>query len=177
VPGARFHFAGSVFYPGVNERWVSLCGCGRFHVFFPGRPDWEPDDPLTAALADPGGIRQPTPPWLRLFQLSSGHPWRLPWRHVAVSCEACSQQVTFAVWTFPRFDIRAYSTVCLACGETSVEQVYPGLAQSETAVSGCEWMPPCVAVARLRRAVFTNSPVWPQPPLVRPPSADDDDDD
>jgi hypothetical protein len=165
VTTARFPFVGSVFEVGPSERWVSLCGCGSFHAFFLSRPDWQPEDPLTAALGDPQRPKEATRPWLRLFQLSSGFPWRLPWRHVAVSCAVCTQEVTFGVWTIPRYDIRAHSMICLACGHTTVEHVYPGLGQSETPITGWEWTPPCVAVARLRRAVFTQSALWTPPPL------------
>ena len=130
---------------------------------------------FTEALGDPQRPKDPTRPWLRLFQLSYGFPWRLPWRHVPVACAACSQEVTFGVWTIPRYDIRAHSMVCLACGQTTVEHVYPGHGQSGTPVTGREWAPPCVAVARLRRAIFTQSPIWAPPPRRISPEEDDND--
>jgi hypothetical protein len=52
-------------------------------VFFPGRPDYQPRNPLRAALLAAAAPAESAPPWIRLFQLSSGYPWWLPWRHVA----------------------------------------------------------------------------------------------
>jgi hypothetical protein len=128
-------------------------------AFFPGRPDHAPDDPLAAALGVGRKSAGGSPPWIRLFQLSSGYPWWLPWRHVGRGCRGCRQRVTFAVWTRPRADRCAYSALCLACGRATSEYVStadPGM--SEASLSGSEWSPPCVAVARLRRAVFSPPP-------------------
>lgn len=109
--------------------------------------------PLSAALGPP--VEYAHPPWIRVFQLTSGYPWWLPWRHVARSCPGCRQRVTFAVWTRPRRDRCAYSTLCLACGRATSEYVSSAnRGMSEAPLSGSEWSPPCVAVARLRRAVF-----------------------
>jgi hypothetical protein len=49
----------------------------------------------------------------------------------------------------------AYSALCLACGRATSEYLWPrGGVMREAPVSGSE-SPPCVAVARLRRAVFS----------------------
>jgi hypothetical protein len=136
-----------------GERWLAVCACGMPWVFFPGRPGHRPADPLRAALGAGRPPAEDTPPWIRLFQLSSRHPWWLPWRHVPRAC-ACGQRVTFAVWTMPAADRRAYSQLCLACGRATSEHVRPGTDLREAPVTGDEWSPPCVAVARLRRAVF-----------------------
>jgi hypothetical protein len=138
---------------GGTERWVAVCACGMPWVFFPGRAGHHPADPLREALLSDVAPDGPTPAWIRLFQLSSRHPWWLPWRHVARSC-ACGQRVTFAVWTMPAPDRRAYSQLCLACGRATCEHLRAGTELREAPVSGGEWSPPCVAVARLRRAVF-----------------------
>jgi hypothetical protein len=43
---------------------------------FPLRPEHEPADPIAAAF---GPAQAPgRPPWIRVFQLTSGHPWWLP---------------------------------------------------------------------------------------------------
>jgi hypothetical protein len=65
-----------------GERWLAVCSCGMPWVFFPGRPGLRPRDPLRAALLSEAAPAE-SPPWIRLFQLSSRHPWWLPWRHVA----------------------------------------------------------------------------------------------
>jgi hypothetical protein len=154
------HCGGRAFEVHPRERWVSLCRCGSFHAFFPDAPDWRPEDPLAAALAEPGLLDEPTPPWLRVFQLSSGFPWWLRWRHLPDECNACSQHVTFAVWTHVRPGVQAHSTLCLQCGFSTVEHVHYGRDAHETPVAGDQWSPPCVAVARLRRAVFGALPFW-----------------
>ena len=38
------------------------------------------------------------PPWIRVFQVTMGYPFWLPWRHVPRRCR-CGQAVTFGVWT------------------------------------------------------------------------------
>ena len=62
--------------------------------------------------------------------------------------------MTFAVWTLPAPGRRAYSQLCLGCGRATSEHLRAGTDLREAPVSGTEWSPPCVAVARLRRAVF-----------------------
>lgn len=142
------------------ERWLAVCACGMPWAFFPARPDCEPDNPLAAALAGATMLPEGSPPWIRVFQLTSGYPWWLPWRHLANSCPSCAQQVTFAVWTSPAHDRCAYSALCLACGQATSEHFYRNVRMRETPVSGNEWSPACVAVARLRRAVFGHRPDW-----------------
>ena len=138
------------------ERWLAVCACGMPWAFFPGRPDHPPDDALAAALGVGHRSAGGSPPWIRLFQLSSGYPWWLPWRHVARGCPGCAQRVTFAVWTRVTADRDAYSALCLACGLATSEYVRSrGRRLSESPVSGSDWTPACVAVARLRRAVFS----------------------
>ena len=50
----------------------------------------------------------------------------------------------------------AYSALCLACGLATSEYLWPREGMREAPVHGGEWSPPCVAVARLRRAVFSS---------------------
>jgi hypothetical protein len=152
-----------------------VCRCGWFHTYFPDNPEWKPDDPLAAALAGPGRLKEPTPPWLRVFQLTSSFPWWLRWRHIPDTCQSCSQRVSFVVATHVRPGVQALSCLCLACGQATVEYLYYGREVRETPVSGSEWSPACVAVARLRRAVFGAPPFWnPGTPYV---SEGDDADD
>jgi transposase len=50
----------------------------------------------------------------------------------------------------------AYSQLSLACGRATSEYLWPRDGRiREVPVSGGEWSPPCVAVPRLRRAVFS----------------------
>jgi hypothetical protein len=141
---------------GRGERWLAVCVCGMPWAFFPGRPDYRPPNPLRTALLAAAAPAESAPPWIRLFQLSSGYPWWLPWRHVARGCAGCAQRVTFAVWTSLAPDRRAYSALCLACGQVTSDYVRTDAELREAPVSGNEWSPPCVAVARLRRAVFND---------------------
>jgi hypothetical protein len=141
---------------GRDERWLAICACGMPWVFLPDRPDYEPEDRLAAALLASRSRADPSPPWIRLFQLTSSYPWWLPWRHVPGACGRCGQRVRFAVWTSPATDRRAYSALCLACGRATCEYVHSDVRMREVPVSGNAWSPPCVAVARLRRAVFTH---------------------
>jgi hypothetical protein len=140
-----------------QERWLAVCVCGMPRAFLPGRPGYVSDDPLAEALGGRASAGV-SPPWIRLFQLTSGYPWWLPWRHLARACPGCRQRVTFAVWTRPRRDRWAYSTLCLACGRAASEYVSPtDRGMSEAPLCGTEWSPPCVAVARLRRAVPSHA--------------------
>jgi hypothetical protein len=86
--------------------------------------------------------------------MTSGYPWWLPWRHLPRCCPGCRQRVTFAVWTTLEGGRTAYSALCLACGHATSEYLWPRDGMREAPVTGSEWSPPCVAVARLRRAVF-----------------------
>lgn len=64
--------------------------------------------------------------------------------------------MTFAVWTRPARDRAAYSALCLACHPaTSEYRRTTDNRMREGPVSGNVWSPACVAVARLRRAVFS----------------------
>jgi hypothetical protein len=139
---------------GLGERWLSICACGMPCVFFPGRPDYQPENPLGAALLATAAPTQPSPPWIRLFQLTSGYPWWLPWRHVARACARCGQRVTFAVWTRQAPDRHAYSALCLACGRATSEYVRTDVELREVPVSGNEWSPPA----------------WPSPACAGPSS-------
>ena len=49
----------------------------------------------------------------------------------------------------------AYSELCLACSRATREYIWPRDGMREAPISGGDWSPPCVAVARLRRAVFS----------------------
>lgn len=142
---------------GSEERWLAICDCGMPWVYFPRRPGYQPENPLAAALLGARTQAEPSPPWIRVFQMTSGYPWWLPWRHVAGACARCAQCVTFAVWTSPAPGRRAHSALCLACGEATCECLHRDVRLREAPVSGNEWSPPCVAVARLRRAVFPVS--------------------
>jgi hypothetical protein len=137
---------------GASGCWFAVCSCGAPAAHLPLRPDDEPADPVAAAF---GPARAPgRPPWIRVFQLTSGYPWWLPWRHVPLPCPGCRQRVTFAVWTRLAGGRSAHSQLCLACGHATSEYLWPRGGMREAPVSGAEWSPPCVAVARLRRAVF-----------------------
>ncbi|MGZ4414224.1 MAG: hypothetical protein ACXVRZ_07630 [Gaiellaceae bacterium] len=142
---------------GRSGCWFAICPCGMPAVHFPLRPEHEPADPVSAAL---GPAHAPLrPPWIRVFQLTSGYPWWLPWRHLLRACPGCRQRVTFAVWTRLAGGRSAYSALCLACGHATSEYLGPsGGRMREAPVSGRDWSPPCVAVARLRRAVFSPPP-------------------
>ncbi len=132
--------------------WLASCSCGRPAARFPRRPEYEPDDPIGEALGPPCAPGRP--PWIRVFQLTSGYPWWLPWRHVPRACPACRQRVTFSVWTTLPGRRTAYSELCLACGCATSEHLWPRGGMRQAPVTGSEWSPPCLAVARLRRAVF-----------------------
>jgi hypothetical protein len=137
-----------------HERWLAICACGMPWVFFPGRPGYQPENPLAVALLGATTPAEASPPWIRVCQMTSGYPWWLLWRHLAGVCPGCAQRVTFAVWTSPAPDRRAFSALCLGCGQATSEYLHGNVQMRETPVSGNEWSPPCVAVARLRRAVF-----------------------
>jgi hypothetical protein len=154
VPGVRRALRWTLTGEAGSGCWLAICSCGRPAARFPRRPDYEPDDPIAAAF---GPARAPDlPPWIRVFQMTSGYPWWLPWRHVPGPCPSCQQRVTFAVWTRLAGGRPAYSELCLACGRAKSEYLWPrGGVMREAPVHGRDWSPPCVAVARLRRAIFS----------------------
>ena len=50
---------------GEEERWLSVCRCGRLRAFLPGQPALEPEDPLRAFLLGPGRPLFPPAPLAR----------------------------------------------------------------------------------------------------------------
>ncbi|MGE5435116.1 MAG: hypothetical protein ACM3S3_10070 [Candidatus Doudnabacteria bacterium] len=141
-----------------TKRWFAICSCGMPSAYFPLRPEYEPEDPLSEALGP--ALPSSRPPWIRVFQLTSGYPWWLPWRHVPGGCARCRQDVTFAVWTRVSRGRSTHSALCLACGHATSEYLWPLDGRMREAPGcGSDWSPPCVAVARLRRAVF-SPPEW-----------------
>lgn len=147
---------------GGNERWLGLCECGLATAFIPERPNWKPTDPLRAALVAESELPEPSPPWIRLYSITSGPPWLLPWAHSGRACDGCAGLAVFGVWTVPRSGIRADSELCLGCGRASVVYLRGGSDQ-EMVVTGDQWTPACVAVARLRKAVFVLPPFRQRP--------------
>lgn len=57
-----------------QERWLAVCACGMPWAFLPGRPGYVPGDPLAEAFGAGRMNRHAPPPWIRLFQLTSGYP-------------------------------------------------------------------------------------------------------
>ena len=146
-----------------HERWLGICECGRFRAFFPDDPSATPTDPLSAFLGrSSSNLRPPSPPWIRIFQISSTFPWHVDWRYRPSPCPACGAGVLFETFRTVSYRFRVYCVLCLSCGCTSAERLHAsGL--SETPLTGREWIPACPAVARLREAVFGSlSPVSPQ---------------
>jgi hypothetical protein len=135
------------------------------HAFVPERPAWKPNDPLRAAFGVEPKHRE-SPPWLRVHRISSRPPWSRDWQHFGIACERCDSVAVFGVCTFPRPGVRAFSQLCLGCGRATVAHDRFGGAQ-EIPVTGETWSPPCVAVARLRRAVFAI------PGRFNPPTEDE----
>jgi len=69
---------------------------------------------------------------------------------------AAASELPFAVWTRLTSGRHAYSALFLACGFATSEYLSAGIGHlREAPVSGSEWSPPCVAVAPLRRALFS----------------------
>lgn len=157
------------FRRGQEERWLGVCrDCGWMIVFLPDDPKCTPRDPLrTFLLGRRAPARSDSPPWIRLFRMTSRLPWDIDWRHCPRPCRACQTHVTFETCLCPRPYTVAHCLLCLVCGQTTVEYARPNTAVRETPVSGERWSPPDVAVARLREAVFR--PFW------RGQWADDDD--
>jgi len=143
-----------------GERWLGICECGYLRAFRAAEPAKCLADPLRAFLVGPTSeIREPSPPWIRVFDVSRRFPWRADWRHHGGPCPACGQRVTFETGSGVAQRARVYGRLCLACGWTSAERLHgPGI--SETPLAGTEWAPPCPAVIRLREAVFAQQ----QPP-------------
>jgi hypothetical protein len=143
-----------------GERWLGVCECGHLCAFSATEPAKPFADPLRAFLLGPiSDIREPSPPWIRVFDVSRRFPWRADWRHYNGLCPACGQRVVFETGSGVAQRARVYGRLCLACGWTSAERLHaPGV--SETPLAGANWAPPCPAVIRLRDGVFAR----PHPP-------------
>jgi RNase P subunit RPR2 len=141
-----------------QERWLGTClACGHVSAFVLDEDrSTVPDDPLKAFLIGPSQeIRPPSPPWIRVFQISARFPWHVVWRYRAASCPTCGGNVLFETHRVVWLRGPVCCIMCLSCGWTSAERFHsPGL--SETPLTGDEWSPPCPAVARLREAVFAR---------------------
>ncbi len=140
---------------GDEERWLSICRCGRMRAFLPGQPELEPVDPLRAFLLGPGRPVFPAaPPWVRLFLASVEGPDPVRWRFCHGPCLACGASAGFGMQACPRPGTLALSALCLACGNATVEYSKPALGLVEAPLAGRDWAPPCPAVQRLRDCVY-----------------------
>jgi hypothetical protein len=54
-------------------------------------PGYQPEDPLVEALGNAHTDSGGSPPWIRVFQMTSGYPRWLPWRQVGGGCGGCRQ--------------------------------------------------------------------------------------
>ena len=138
---------------GGEERWLSVCRCGRMQAFLPDRPGHH-DDPLRAYLHGPGRPLNPeSPPWVRLFLASLEQPNPPRWRHTPPPCSACQAAAVFALQACPRPAVIAACTLCLACGHTTATYTHLAAGHTEHPARGGAWTPPCPAVQRLRDCV------------------------
>jgi hypothetical protein len=87
-----------------GDRWFAICACAMPWAFLPVRPRYEPENPLAEALGQADMTSGTSPPWIRVFQLTSGYPWWLPWRRVGRT----------GVWEVRRFE-RMLEPSRLAC--------------------------------------------------------------
>ena len=161
-PPERCECGGSFTWESVSdrlgERWLGVCSCGVLVGYVPEERPFVPADPLATVLGGPGRDRRPpSPPWIRVYRVSSAPPWNVEWLHYPSPCVKCSAPVVFEATGFPRPGILAHCLLCLQCGWTSVEHIRPGSGCSEAPLTGHVWNPlPCPAVMRLRRALFAR---------------------
>lgn len=140
---------------GDEERWLSLCRCGRMLAHLPDRPELRPEDPLRAYLAGPGApAAEPSPPWARLFLRSRETPHPVGWRYCPGRCDGCSASATFGMRACPRAGVLALSTLCLSCGRVTATYFLAARGMQASPAIGSAWTPPCPAVQRLRDCVF-----------------------
>jgi hypothetical protein len=140
-----------------TERWLGICsGCGAMRGFLPDEPTHEIDDPLTTFLGqpDPSPSR---PPWIRAFRASAGWPWNARWSHRRQPCGRCSAPVVLTLEHPPSAFTGVRAALCLGCGEVRSAYLKGGVSANGWLV-GHGWTPPCPAVIRLRRALFTPMP-------------------
>jgi hypothetical protein len=73
-----------------DERWFSVCRCGRMQAFLPDAPETRPADPLAFFLAGPGrALAPPNPPWVRAFLQSLEAPRATRWWYRPGRCAGC----------------------------------------------------------------------------------------
>jgi hypothetical protein len=145
-----------------GERWLGVCiEYGRMYAFCADEPGRQIDDPLTAFLGEPD-LTPSRPAWVRAFRASGGWPWLARWSHHRPPCHRCSAPTVLTLEHPPSAFTGVSATLCLACGEVRSGYV-KGAVSAVGWLVGHHWTPPCPAVIRLRRALFT--PV-PQPYLV-----------
>jgi hypothetical protein len=136
---------------GSEERWLAVCRCGRMRAYLPGRPKFDPEDPLRVFLLGPGRPVFPaSPPWVRVFLASVEGPDPVRWRFCHAPCRGCGASASFGFQACPRADVFAVCTFCLACGYATASYAQPARGLVEAPVGGRAWAPPCPAVQRLR---------------------------
>jgi hypothetical protein len=145
-----------------GERWLGVCAdCGRMRAFLADEPHRQIDDPLTDFLGEPD-LTPSRPPWVRAFRASGGWPWLARWSHARPPCDRCSAPTVLTLEYPPSGFTGVCGKLCLACGEVRAGYVKGGVSPVGWLV-GHQWTPPCPAVIRLRRALFT---LVPQPYLA-----------
>jgi hypothetical protein len=142
-------------HDGEEERWLSVCNCGRMGAFLPEQPSLAPEDPLRTHLLGPGRpIFPASPPWARLFLASVEGPNPVRWRYCHGACGGCGASVSFGMQACPRPNVFAACTVCLGCGRVMAQYSKPARGLVEAPAEGSAWAPPCPAVQRLRDCVL-----------------------
>jgi len=146
-----------------HELWLAICpACGWVGSYDATRQAVA-EDPLTSYLGDEP-LRQESPPWVRLYQVSMQAPWNYVWRCQPGGCRECDRGVVFESGCRSRPDFEASWSLCLACGYAHVRYLNPQWG-SLAEMGGSQWTPPCPPIKKLRRTIFSR----PRPKLVSIP--------
>ena len=139
---------------GDEERWLSVCRCGRMQAFLADSSSPELEDPLAAFLTGLGRtLLDATPPWVRVFLRSVEEPNAVRWRYCPGPCPCCETAARFALRACPRPNVLGFCTLCLDCGYVTAAYWQHSRGR-ELPATGGTWTPPCPAVQRLRDCIF-----------------------
>jgi hypothetical protein len=135
-----------------GQRWLGICAdCGCVRGVIVRDEAVESDAPLTDYLGAPHA-QAASPPWVRLFRVSSEAPWNVHWKYVSGECARCARGVIFG--TSAGAGLLFQIQLCLKCGQIRVQQVRAGDGHIYGALVSSRWCPTSGAVRYARRILL-----------------------
>lgn len=146
----------------TSEAWLGTCEiCGSMQVLALGVPDIQIEDPLAFYLTGDASFRASAerPAWQRFYTLTTGAPFFLRWNFEITPCESCQASATVGTRIASPAWRRSLS-LCLNCGQTTVETASHMPDATRTRLTGKQWAPPDPGVKTLRETVIETYRRW-----------------